>query len=284
MPIELDSTPESDVMDELSLTDRVREWGSSNPLDLRNRCRLWLKYLMWPGTNWVSRDKSRLINHLRVGKSGRLVRTLDCGCGNAYFSAEAFRRGATCVGITVHDWERHNCEEMRDYLGIPESRMAFRTERLDEMANDPANHRQFDQVLLLDVIEHIMDARAALRQIHTLLDENGFVYITTPNRDWQGNASRIRVTPVEDGWHVRNGFTFEQLETLLEDCGFEPIDRLRFGSLGSTLVTWIQHTFFRSLIDPLTVLTFPLLKGLALALSPWRDTHTIFVLARKRAE
>ena len=35
-------------------------------------------------------------------------------------------------------------------------------------------------------------------------------------------------------------------------------------------------------IDPLTVLFFPLLKLLSLALSPWRDPHTIFVLARKK--
>jgi hypothetical protein len=114
-----------------------------------------------------------------------------------------------------------------------------------------------------------------------LLDEDGFVYVTTPDRDWQAHTSSIRVTRVEDGWHVRNGYTFEQLERVLEESGFEPIDRLRFGTLGSTAVTWIQHNLFRSRVDPLTVLFFPVLKLLSLALSPWRDTHTIFVLARK---
>ncbi len=92
-----------------------------------------------------------------------------------------------------------------------------------------------------------------MRQIHALLAENGLVYITTPNRDWQGNADRIRVTRNEDGWHVRNGYTIEQLESILEQNGFEPVDRLRFGTKGSTLVTWIQHRIFRSWIDPLTV-------------------------------
>jgi SAM-dependent methyltransferase len=255
-----------------------RDWS------LADRCRLFVKYLMWPGTNWVSRDKSRLVRHLLTGSPGRPVRTLDCGCGNAYFAAAAVQKGANCLGITLHDWERRNCEEMREYLDIPASRLSFRTERLDEFSSDRANHRQFDQVLLLDVIEHILDAHAALKQIHNLLDDNGFVYITTPNRDWQGNASRIRVTPIENGWHVRNGYTFEQLESVLDDCGFEPIERLRFGSAGSTLVTWIQHTFFRSAIDPMTVFTYPLLKFLALALSPWRDPHTIFVIARKRSD
>lgn len=246
---------------------------------------LFLKRLLYPGTNWVSRDKAALTNCFLKGTPDRPVRTLDCGCGNAFFSYEALKRGARCLGITIHDWERQNCEEMREYLGVDEADMAFRVARLDELAADPAMHGQFDQVLLLDVIEHIMDAPATLQQIHSLLEDDGFVYISTPDRDWQRHtAGTIRVSRHEDGWHVRNGYTFEQLETLLDRNGFEPIDRLRFGTLGSTAVTWIQHHLFGRWVDPLTVVFYPLLKALSLALSPWRDTHTIFVLARKRRD
>jgi SAM-dependent methyltransferase len=246
------------------------------------RARLLLKYLMFPGTNWVSRDKSRVVRMFLTGTPDRPIRTLDCGCGNAYFSHQAIRRHAQCLGITIHPWEKYNCEQMRSFLGLDESQLEVQVTNLEQLAEDPRYRGRFDQILLLDVIEHIMDARKALRELHTLTAEDGLVYITTPNRDWQGNADRIRVTRVEDGWHVRNGFTFEQLEALLEEAGFEPVDRLRFGSKGSTLVTWIQHRIFRSWIDPLTVLFFPLLKLAALALSLWRDPHTIFVLARKR--
>jgi len=252
--------------------------GAEQP---RSSPRLLLKWLMYPGTNWVSRDKSRLVKMLLQGSPDQPIRTLDCGCGNAYFAHQAVLRGGRVLGITIHPWEKRNCEEMRDYLGVPEELMQFQVSSLADLAHDPKYHGQFDQVLLLDVIEHIFDARATLLQIHDLLDRDGFVYITTPCRDWQANADKIRVTRTENGWHVRNGYTFEQLERLLEECGFEPIDRLRFGTLGSTAVTWIQHHLFRSRIDPLTVLFFPLLRLIALLLSPWRDTHTIFVLARK---
>jgi 2-polyprenyl-3-methyl-5-hydroxy-6-metoxy-1,4-benzoquinol methylase len=255
----------------------LRPYTANRP----SRARLLLKSWLFPGTNWVSRDKARVVKMFLTGSEDCPVRTLDCGCGNAYFAHQAVRRGSRCLGITIHDWERQNCEEMRDFLGVPEDAMEFRVCRLDELAADPAARGRFDQVLLLDVIEHIMDARKTFRQIHDLLDDDGFVYVTTPDRDWQAHTSRIRVTRVEDGWHVRNGYTFEQLEKVMEESGFEPIDRLRIGTLGSTVVTWIQHALFRSKIDPLTVLFFPLLKLLALALSPWRDTHTIFVLARK---
>ena len=256
---------------------------STAPRSLLVRGRLFLKYLMWPGTNWVSRDKSRLVKLLLPGTPESPVRTLDCGCGNAYFAHQAVLRGANCTGITIHEWERDHCEEMRDYLEIPDDRMSFQVTSLDQLAADPAYRSKFDQVLLLDVIEHIQNADAALRQIHDLLDEDGFVYITTPDRDWEANANHLRVSRTENGWHVRNGYTMEQLEAVLERNQFEPVDHLRFGTLGSSVVTWIQHTLFRSRIDILTVLFFPILKLLAFALSPWRDPHTIFVLAKKKS-
>jgi SAM-dependent methyltransferase len=251
-------------------------------LSAAKRAKLWVKYLMFPGTNWVSRDKSRVCRMFLPGTPESPSRTLDCGCGNAYFSHQAILRGAQCLGITIHDWEKHHCEEMRSFLGLTEEQLSIRTARLEGLAADPDMHGRFDQVLLLDVIEHIMDAAGALGQIRDLLDEDGLVYITTPDRDWQGNADHLRVVRAENGWHVRNGYTFDQLERLLEANGFEPVDRMRYGTLGSTVVTWIQHRIFGRWIDPLTVATFPILKLIALALSPWRDPHTIFVLARKR--
>ncbi len=251
-------------------------------LSFAKRARLLLKYAMFPGTNWISREKSKVVRMFLHGTAARPVRTLDCGCGNAYFSYQAVRRGSQCTGITIHDWEKHRCEEMRAFLGIPGDQLEFRLTNLASIAADPDERGGFDQVLLLDVIEHILDAPKALRQIHSLTAEDGLLYITTPNRDWQGNADGIRVTRFEDGWHVRNGYTFDQLEKLLDESGFEPIDRARFGSLGSTLVTQIQHRLFRSWIDPLTVLLFPLLKVIAVLLSPLPDPHTIFVLARKK--
>ena len=160
------------------------------------------------------------------------------------------------------------------FLGVPDSQLAFRLGRLDTLAAEPAQQGRFDQVLLLDVIEHILDAGKALRQIHQLLSEDGFVYITTPDRDWQAHGNSIRVTRFEDGWHVRNGYTFEQLESLLSEAGFEPIDRLRFGTLGSTVVTWVQHRLFRSWVDPLTVCFFPLLRLVSWVLSPCGATRT----------
>jgi SAM-dependent methyltransferase len=255
--------------------------ADTQSLSFASRARLLVKYAMFPGTNWISRDKSRVVRMFLRGTTERPVRTLDCGCGNAFFSHRAVLCGSSCLGITIHEWEKRNCEEMRSFLGISPRQLRFALANLDSLAGRTDWHGQFDQILLLDVIEHILDAPRALRQIHALAAEDALVYITTPNRDWQGNADHLRVTRFEDGWHVRNGYTFEQLESLLRETGFEPVDRLRFGTLGSTVVTWLQHHLFRRAVDPLTVLLYPILKLIALLLAPWRDTHTIFVLARK---
>ena len=106
-----------------------------------SRARLLLKYLMFPGTNWVSRDKSRLVKMFLKGTPERPVRTLDCGCGNAYFAHQAVIRGGRCLGITIHEWEKDNCEEMRDFLGIPEERLDFRVASLDRARRRPRDQR-----------------------------------------------------------------------------------------------------------------------------------------------
>ena len=79
--------------------------------------RLLVKYAMYPGTNWVSREKAQVVRMFLRGTHERPVRTLDCGCGNAYFAYQAVKRSSRCTGITIHEWEKHNCEEMRSFPG-----------------------------------------------------------------------------------------------------------------------------------------------------------------------
>src|SRR6185369_2896584 len=175
-----------------------------------------------------------------------------------------------------------HCLEMRDYLGIPADRVEFKAVRLADFSADSAQQGRFDQVIFLDVIEHIRDDGAALRQLHRVMADDGFIFVATPDRDWQDIVTGGRVTRHEDGWHVRNGYTFEQLERVLDENGFEPVDRLRYGTLGSSVVEWLQHRVFRRYNDILTVLLLPLLVGIGWLLSPWKRTRTIFVIARKR--
>ena len=90
------------------------------------------------------------------------------------------------------------------------------------------------------------------------------------------------MTRVEDGWHVRNGYTFEQLETLLEENGFEPVDRLRFGTPARHSSPGFSTESFGRWIDPLTVVFFPVLKLLGdAAVSLAGPTHDLCAGAKE---
>ena len=170
---------------------------TSNPT-LFARARLLVKYALFPGTNWITRDKSRVVKLFLRGTPERPVRTLDCGCGNAYFAHQAVVRGSRCTGITIHQWEKLRCEEMRCFLGLTEAELQLRLESLASLAADPDDRGKYDQVLLLDVIEHILDAGGPATD-HTAWVRGRARHVTTPNRDWQGNADRTGVMRDQDG-------------------------------------------------------------------------------------
>lgn len=249
---------------------------------LRNYLKLQLKFFLWPGFNWVSRDKSKLVNLFLEGQAQKPIRTLDIGCGNAFFSYQASLRNSYCLGITIHEWESARCNDMREYLSIPTSQLEFRATSIQKLSQDTDLQESFDQVIMLDVLEHIRDDRGTLQKIYHLLNDNGFVFIAVPSRDFEYSAEQPHVTRVEDGWHVRHGYTFEQLEQLLESQGFEPIDRRSYGTKAIFVIKWLQDKLNNNLL--LMFLFFPIFKIISWILFPWKHTHTILVIARKKAK
>lgn len=234
--------------------------------------RLRLKYLLWPGIQIATREKAK-VRHLFLSTKdyNSDIHTLDVGCGNGYFTIEAARRGTFALGITLHEDERSKCEEMKVFLGM--NNVEFLTCSLQNL-----NSGKFDQVLMLDVLEHIKDDRAALRKAHDLLSDDGYIFISVPNRDFE--VSRFHhAMRYETGWHMRHGYTFERLERLLDETGFEPIDRRRYGTVGTS---WTLRMDRKLSGKPawISFLLFPLFGILSKVFREPR-THTIMVIARK---
>ncbi|MGC8839020.1 MAG: class I SAM-dependent methyltransferase, partial [Anaerolineae bacterium] len=86
--------------------------------------------------------------------------------------------------------------------------------------------RGIDTVVCLNVLEHVADDQAALRNIHRILEvEGGNVVIFAP------------ASPVLYGAHDRlvghyRRYTFEDLERKLRAAGFRVTDRFYFNSVG----------------------------------------------------
>lgn len=234
--------------------------------------RLRLKIALGIGLDVGSRDKARLTRLFLVsGPEGEGIRTLDVGCGNGYFSRKAARSSTTVVATTMLEGEHTKAKELFSALDL--HNVDLRLTRLDDL-EEPAE--SFDQVLLLDVLEHIRDDRGALSQIHGLLRKDRYLFLTFPNRDFEYWRDR-QVFRYETGWHVRHGYTYEMIEPLLEECGYEPIDRRAFGTLGSDWGIRLQKLMGTTRSAPL----LPLMELLRLVV-PIRRAHTLLVLARKR--
>lgn len=230
---------------------------------------LFAKQVLGPGVDVASRDKCRLTRLFLGEGEGCPVRTLDVGCGNGYFSRCAARFGPV-VAVTILPDEYAKAEELFNYLGVE---VDLRLGKLEELHE---RDESFDQVLLLDVLEHIRDDRSALVQLHRLLRRDGFLFVSFPNRDSNFGPGK-HVWRFETGWHVRHGYTFAGIERLLEDCGFEPVDRRAFGTYGSELSVRLQRRLGFRRSAPL----LPFLRLLTYCLPAARH-HTYLVVARKR--
>lgn len=93
----------------------------------------------------------------------------------------------------------------------------------------PTIGRQFDAVVSFDVIEHIPDARAALRALANLLRDGGLLFLSTPD------AGSMTARLMGKHWHYLDPvqhialFNRRNLGTLLQETGFEPV---AFRSMG----------------------------------------------------
>ncbi len=93
---------------------------------------------------------------------------LDVGCGPGFLVAEAARRGWRGHGVET---QRVLADHARDELGA----LVFHGELIDAgYAEDT-----FDVVHLNEVIEHVIDPVALLREIHRVLRPGGLAYLRT---------------------------------------------------------------------------------------------------------
>jgi SAM-dependent methyltransferase len=104
-------------------------------------------------------------------------RVLDCGCGYGWFLKVLEQMSAgRLVGVDV---DLGRLEKARRELGRRGAAvLAADAVRL------PFPDDTFDKVVLSEVLEHLPDDRAALREVRRVLKPGGVVAITVPHRDY----------------------------------------------------------------------------------------------------
>lgn len=143
------------------------------------------------------------------------ARVLDAGTGfgqYAYFLARAFPDAE----IVAVDIKADYLEQARQFLGESSAagRVAFALDDLTRLTTKGP----FDCVLAVDVLEHIRDDAAVLRNFANVLSPGGIVVISTPS-DQGGSDSAADGAGGFIGEHVRDGYGRIELEGKLRQAG-----------------------------------------------------------------
>ena len=205
-----------------------------------------------------------LKRHLHPGP----LRTLDAGCGAGEFTLYAARIGNSAIGLS-YDKSLNRIGQSRAAL-LHLGNVEFRAMDLRELDLHMPQLGQFDQIICLETIEHILNDRKLVHDLAGLLKPGGRLLLTTPySHAWR--HSRERLSEREDCGHVRWGYTHAEMRTLLEAHGISVVAEEFIGGCVSQMLTMWMETDRRWWRYIIWTITFPLraLTVLDTALARW---------------
>lgn len=157
-------------------------------------------------------------DHLKVltrNAAGRKL--LDIGCSAGFFIKAAQNAGFEVDGVEFDPKVARIAQERTGTVVMAGSILDLHIEK------------RFDAITLWDVIEHLSDPGEALRKCHSLLEQNGVLFISTPNSGGLYPRISLYLNPVLKEWsHAEPPFHLYQfskktMSLLLKANGFEPI-------------------------------------------------------------
>jgi SAM-dependent methyltransferase len=157
-----------------------------------------------------------LRSHLRKGS----LRTFDAGCGNGAFSIYAALIGNEVVAASFSQREQDDAKRRAEMLGV--GGIDFRMLDLRELPAHVDSLGTFDQVICFETIEHLSDDEGLVRTLVGMLRPGGTMLLTTPYVEHHPLFTEQRhPSGVEDGSHVRYGYSQQRLRAIAEDAGLD---------------------------------------------------------------
>ena len=148
-------------------------------------------------------------------------RLLDVGCGSGAFTIGAARRGYRALGLS---WDARNQKMAEERAAICRARLAeFSTQDVRHLDRRPDLVGQFDVVVSCENIEHVLNDVKLMTDMARCLKPGGTMLLTTPNFNYRAITSGDNgpFSQVEDGGHVRRGYTPEDLRKLCQVAGLK---------------------------------------------------------------
>jgi SAM-dependent methyltransferase len=168
----------------------------------------------------------------RLPRTRESVRLIDIGCGTGAFSIGAALRGYDVLGLS---WDERNQQVARERALLCGAGSAtfevFDVRRLDERLD---LRQMFDVAICCENIEHILDDRQLMRNIAHCLRPGGRLLLTTPYLLYRpiDSGDMGPWARVEDGGHVRRGYSRAMLRELASEGG---LNVERFSSCSGVL-------------------------------------------------
>jgi SAM-dependent methyltransferase len=157
-----------------------------------------------------------LRTHLRRGS----VRTFDAGCGNGGFSIFSARIGNEVVAASFSLEDQEGARRRAEMLGI--KGIDFRVIDLRQIDDFRATLGLFDQVICMETIEHVTNDDKLVNSLAAMLKPGGQILLSTPYDKHRPLFTEEREpSSVEDGSHVRYGYSRERLRELVGSAGLE---------------------------------------------------------------
>jgi SAM-dependent methyltransferase len=153
----------------------------------------------------LKQEKFRRITSLLEDPAGR--RNLDIGADNGVISYLLRRRGGSWASA---DLDPRAVESIRELVGDD-------VHQLDG-ARTPFPDAAFDQVVVVDYLEHIEDDAGFARELARILKPGGSVIINVPHIKSRSLVNRLRhAVGLTDEWHghLRPGYREDDLRRLL---------------------------------------------------------------------
>lgn len=148
--------------------------------------RYWARELLDPGdpqrARWAVLERAQIARNEGIAAEvERFValrgrRVLDVGCQTGALAIAMGRRRADVTGVDVEEKLVEGARIRARGHGVAATFQVALAERL------PFADASFDAVTFVDVIEHVADARAAVREIARVLRPGGTLYLFGPNR------------------------------------------------------------------------------------------------------
>ena len=192
---------------------------------------LLLHFFGWPATlihgDPMVLDRWRFLGRRlpKVRATGQ--RVLDIGCGTGALTMGIARCGYDTVGLS---WDERNQKVATDraaMLGLKNVTFPIGDARHLDKRKDFIT--RFDAVVCFENIEHILNDRKLVQDMFRCLKPGGRLYLTSPNYNYRPLSAGDMgpFSSVEDGSHVRRGYTPCMLHELCQEAGFE-IEEITF--------------------------------------------------------